>query len=349
MTNRPTQFFLLLSLCVVLFSCAQNQLTMSVTEPAPISLDPELKNAVVINRSMATKGNKVLDNLDKILSLEGLRLDKEAAAAAVTALYGELGKNERFISLRLLDTLNVDNPGLGIFPAPLSWLTIQDMTKEQYTDLVFSLAFYDTDTKIDYKMVPVEVTTPVNVEVSLMEHQATITTQIKCGWRIYDIKNKIIVEEYLMTRNVTSSGRGINPVTAVKAALARKELVLNVSRKVGEQYAERILPYRIRVRRNYYVKGSSKFKIGKRRAQTGDWDGAAILWKEEVNHRKEKVAGRACYNMAIINEINGDLDNAIEWASKSYTDYRNKEALRYLNVLKNRVRKMERLDQQVGN
>lgn len=43
--------------------------------------------------------------------------------------------------------------------------------------------------------------------------------------------------------------------------------------------------------------------------------------------------------MAIINEINGDLDKAIEWASKSYTDYGDKLALRYLNLLKNRKNK----------
>ena len=43
--------------------------------------------------------------------------------------------------------------------------------------------------------------------------------------------------------------------------------------------------------------------------------------------------------MAIINEINGDLNAAIDWASKSYSDFNNREALNYLRILRNRVAK----------
>jgi len=34
---------------------------------------------------------------------------------------------------------------------------------------------------------------------------------------------------------------------------------------------------------------------------------------------------------------------ATDWASKAYTDYRDKNALRYLNILKNRIAKNELL------
>ena len=133
---------------------------------------------------------------------------------------------------------------------------------------------------------------------------------------------------------------------AVEAVIGRKEAVLEVSNLIGHNYALRILPYRMRVARNYYVRGTNNFTIAKRRAQTGDWDGAAALWEKEVPNSKGKLAGRACYNMAIISEINGDLNAAVNWASKSYVDYRNKEALGYLNLLQNRMAKNEQLVQQ---
>jgi len=72
--------------------------------------------------------------------------------------------------------------------------------------------------------------------------------------------------------------------------------------------------YRIRVARRYYVRGTNNFKIAKRRAQTGNGDGAAELCDKEVSNSKRKVVGRACYNLAIINEINDDLHAAVEWA-----------------------------------
>ncbi|CAN0473563.1 unnamed protein product [Scytosiphon promiscuus] len=103
-----------------------------------------------------------------------------------------------------------------------------------------------------------------------------------------------------------------------------------------------------RISRDYFVRGSDNFVVAKRRAQTGDWQGAAQLWEKELDNSKSKIAGRACYNMAIINEINGDLNAAMDWASKSYADYDNKEALRYLNILKYRLSQNEVLEQQAS-
>jgi hypothetical protein len=40
--------------------------------------------------------------------------------------------------------------------------------------------------------------------------------------------------------------------------------------------------------------------------------------------------------MAIINEINGDVDAAMAWAQKSYENYRIKHGLYYVNILRHR-------------
>ena len=71
-------------------------------------------------------------------------------------------------------------------------------------------------------------------------------------------------------------------------------------------------------------------------AQTGNWTEAAKIWETETRNPDPKVAGSACYNMAIINEINGDLDAAIGWAQKGYENYANRLSLYYVNILKNR-------------
>jgi hypothetical protein len=154
------------------------------------------------------------------------------------------------------------------------------------------------------------------------------------------------VDEYPMNESITTLGKGINPASALSALTGRKDAVKNTGMNMGKNYATRIITYWIRVSREYYVKGNDNFKIAKRRAQTGNWDGAAELWLKETTNSKAKVAERACYNTAIINEINGDLDKAIEWAKKSYEDYNNKLALEYLNILKNRKARNNELEYQ---
>jgi len=334
---------------IILCSCSStNSLTISVTEPAPVYVPSDIKSAGIIDRSLPSgEKDKEIDKLDKILSAEGKNLDKEGAKESVVGLFDELMKNNRFSEVKIIDRVNVRSPGHSTFPSPLSWNTIEQICYENNVDAIFVLSFYDTDTKIDYKAVPVEVGGLLKIKIPVIEHHAAIATLIETGWRIYDPINKLILDEFFINETVVLKGVGINPVKAIEAVMGRKEAVLQASNNIGYNYGLRILPYRVRVARRYYVRGTNNFEIAKRRAQTDNWDGAAELWDKEVSSPKRKVAGRACYNMAIINEINGDLNAAVEWTSKSYTDYKNKMALRYLNVLKYRIERKIQLEQQM--
>lgn len=332
-----------------LFSCSStNNLTISVKQPSPVHLPSSIKKVGVINRNVVVEGNKKFDDLDKILSLEGKNMDKDGAQQAANGLYDELVQMNRFETIKLIEAPDIKNPGMGVFPVTLTWDVINRYCKENNVDALFFLSFYDTDSKINSEIVPVELDGPLGVKIPAAETRVTVNTQIKTGWRIYDPLAEVLRDEFLVVENITSTGKGINPIKATEAIIGRKEAVLQLSNNMGHNYARRIQPYTTRVRRKYYVKGSSNFKIAKRRAQTGDWNGAAELWKKEVTNSNRKVAGRAYYNMAIINEINGDLTSAIDWASKSYVDYKNKDALRYLNILKFRLQQQQELEYQLN-
>ena len=346
--NTIPKSILALIISGVLYSCSSmNSLTIRVTEPAPVYLPSDIKSVGILNRSLPTEKNQKMDDMDKYLSAEGKNLDRDGAEATLIGLFDELKKNDRFQSLKIINEPAVKNPGMGIFPAPLSWAQVERICQENDVEAIFTLAFYDTDATVDVGANPVEIAAPLGIKIPALETRITMHTVIKTGWRIYDPINEIIQDEYIINENQISSGSGINPLNAAQAVIGRKEAVLQVSNSIGHNYAFRILPYSERVSREYFVKGTENFEVAKRRAQTGDWDGAAELWEKEISNPKEKVAGRAYYNMAIINEINGNLDVAVDWASKSYSDYKNKDALDYLNILKNRIERNEQLQAQI--
>jgi len=336
-----TFIWALLIIGLISSSCSStNSLKISLIEPAPVLIPSDIKSIGIIDRSMPSKENEKVDQVDKVLSVEGKNLDKDGAQQSVVGLYDELVASDEFYNVKIMDSVDVRNSGMGIFPSALSWTSIEQICHENDVQAIFALSFYDTDTKIDYQAVPVKIEGPLGINIPAIEHHATTGTTIKSGWRIYDPIRKYILDEYVINEYIESKGVGINPVKAVETIIVgRKEDILRISNNIGHSYALRLFPYKIRVERDYYVKGTNNFEIGKRRAQTGDWNGAAELWEQEVSNPKAKIAGRAHYNMAIINEINGDLDAAVDWASKSYTDYKNKDALKYLNVLKQRIEK----------
>ncbi|MBS1600370.1 MAG: tetratricopeptide repeat protein [Bacteroidetes bacterium] len=331
MKNRLPIILIIFAFC----SCRSTELVyISVLKHAPVTMPPYIKSVGVVNRTMASDQTKIVDVVDKVFSLEGANLDKDGAQASITGLTDELLKNNRFTEVKTLKTdLRTNTPGL--FPTPLSWDVVEKICKENNTDAIFALELFDTDTKIAYSANSTTITTGLG-NVPGIEHHATMVTNIKTGWRIYDPVNKNILDEYPLSRSISFSSKGINPAVAASGLIGRKDAVKQVGTEAGQNYAYRIVPYWIRVSRDYFVRGSDNFRIGRRKAQTGNWTEAATYWEKETNNPSPKVAGRACYNMAIINEINGNLDQAIQWAQKAYENYNNKLGLRYVKILNGR-------------
>jgi hypothetical protein len=332
----------------MLASCKTQQLYLNVTEPAPVTIPSNIKSVGVINRSMPTDETKAIDIIDKALSLEGADLDKEGAQESIKGLSEELINNGRFSEVKTLNDIDFRTPKLIEFPVPLSWEIVDQICKETGTDALFSLEKFDTDTHINYSTRPVDIKTPLG-KIPGIEHQADMETLVKTGWRIYDPAGRAILDEYIYNESIVFSGKGINPLLAAAALIGRKDAVNEVSNKAGHGYALRILPYRLRVMRDYFVKGTNNLKIARRKAQLGKWNEAGDLWKIETENPSMKVAGRASYNMAIINEINGDLDIALQWAQKAWEDYNIKLALRYARILENRMYKNDILKMQEEN
>ena len=319
---------------------------MGTTEPATVVLSPEIKRIGIINRSIPSEANKKVDQIDRILSAEGMRLDEDGAQAAIIALKNSLLDQGIADEVIILQPIEQTNTGLAIFPASLNWDAVNQLCEENDVDAIFSLSFYDTDTQIDYRATTMLLPNNLGIKVAVPAHELTLHTTIRNGWRIYDPYFKRVADEFSCQDQVVSVGKGVNPVKAYEAIAGRKEAVLQYSNNLGTAYTRRLQPSYRRISRDYYVRGSHNFVVAKRRAQTGDWSGAADLWEKEVGNSNPKIAGRAHYNMAIINEINGDFDTAIDWASKAYADYNNKPALRYINALKYRNSLSQELERQ---
>ena len=347
--KKINQLFGMACIGLLMASCsATNQLTMSAVSPASVHIANDVQRIGIINRSLPAEGNSGLDTVDKILSIEGKNLDKHGAEAAISSVKSELERLQRFEQVAVLEDIPEVRKGLGVLPASLNWDQVDAICDKYQVDVLFSLAFYDTDTKASAEAIEMELPNSFGIKTKVPAVSITLRTKIKNGWRVYDPATKEILDEYAFDNNLVSSGQGINPMKAVKAIMNRKEAVVETSSHIGNYYAKRITPQSRRVTRDYFVKGTDKFEVAMRRAQSGQWDSAAELWAEEVSNSDSEIAGRACYNMAIINEINGDLNKAVEWAQRSYTDHEIKEALRYIKILRYRQSQQRELNRQLA-
>lgn len=318
--------YTLIGITVGCYSCSStNLMSLSVNKPAPVSLPPTTKSAAVVNRSRASDDNRTVDAIHRTLGLESKELQAAGADASLTGLTDALVRDNRFDTIKPLHNLDLRSYGAGVFPVYLSWDTVERICRENHADLLFSLELFDAESKVGIS----------GVNLAALTAESNVQTRVRTGWRIYDPATRTVLDQFVIYRDLNFQGGNI--IATGSAMLGRKEAVIKAGARAGEDYASRIIPYSLRVSRYYYVRGNGSFAVAKRMAQAGDWNDAGGIWSEATKSPSRKVAGRGCYNMAIISEINGDLPGALQWAKKAYEVYQTKWALSYVNILQDRL------------
>jgi hypothetical protein len=341
--------YLIVLLAGLFSSCKTNLVYIRATNPSPVTISNSTKAIGILNRTTPSEDNKTLNTIHQATSGETLKLIKESSAECIRGLNDALTQNKRFDIVKPLDQIDLKTPVTGTFPSPLSWTDIEYLCKDNGVDILFVLEVFDTDLKVVPITNQIKLDNITDVLNTVTQSQVNITTTVKTGWRIYDPNKKYILDEFPLADNLTVTASAMTIVNTTEALLGRKEAIKQNANRLGHMYADRIIPYWITVTRDYYVKGNRNFKIAARKARTRNWDGAGELWLKETNSSKRKIAGRACYNMAILDEINGDLDGAIQWAQKSYENYNNRLALKYVNILRYRRQSSQKLQYQMDN
>lgn len=328
----------LCSAITVLFlaSCKTNQVYIKAVNPPPVQVPATVKHAGIISRSVPSDDNKALNSIHQAASAETAKMIRESGQEAMRGLNDALIENKCFDIVKTISVPDLRTPVAGSFASPLSWKDVETICKNNGVDVLFVLEVFDTQLRVVPLSTPTKVNTITDVINNVANAQANIITTVKAGWRLYDPAGKRLLDEFPQLEEMSVTANASTAVNTVEAMLGRKEAIKQSANRLGRIYADRLIPYRITLTRDYYVKGSRNFKVATRRARTGNWDGAGELWLKETTSSKRKMAGRACYNMAILGEINGDLDGAITWAQKAYEDYNNKLALHYVNMLRYR-------------
>ena len=216
---------------------------------------------------------------------------------------------------------------------------------------MLSLETFDSDFIITNGKKEVEKKDANGAVTKVTEFYAEGVATIKCGFRLYDLKAKTIVDEYNFSHFNTWNAQGKSVQDAILHLVNKNNAMNDVSRAAGDIYGRRITPSWYTVTRYFYNKPKKNAALmkGVRQSGVADWTGAIESWKEAIKTaKKDKHAGRAAYNIAVAYEVLGDLDMAKEWISKSYVDFGFKDAEDYSHILSQRIREDQILKQQMG-
>lgn len=140
--------------------------------------------------------------------------------------------------------------------------------------------------------------------------------------------------------NIPLSG-STNIIAVLNDVQRKQEYYRALGYELGFGTGALFYPNWVWVDRTYYTKGTTSLKRAKNMIRQGNWDIAEKQLLIDADHHKEKVRGRVLYNLALIKEGQGNLDEAIMYAEKSALECGNKLANEYLVKLRNRQNQLQ--------
>ncbi len=323
---------------MIFFAAAACKSTYSVTvynlEPAPVVLSKDIKRIGIVNEVGNKDASTDIASLEALVKATDQQVTEEGTRAALEGLMAELQKDRRFDTVMILNNTSSLWSTEESKNESIPWKALKELCLQNQLDAVFSLAFYQTDTRISEKRSSMEELDMLRTRVMIPARELTLETLIENGWRIYDPFEEKVLDEIEVNEQVRTQAKGEDALNALRAMTDRADTLVSRSRGSGSTYGMRLKPSNKEVEREIYTKGSPLLEQAKGSVLEADWLEAARLWQMDLNHEKSAIRARACHNMAVLYEIKGDLEKAIEWAIQANSHEEGKRHSNCLEVLK---------------
>jgi len=341
-------------ICIFLFctfivvGCKTYNFTTNVLVPADITLPQHIEKIGVMNRSLPDKSNLFNNILEGFISGESIVADREATLHGIRNTVNTLNNNPRFKATSL-EGEDYRGTGTKKFPVILDWNEVDKLCKKYNVDAIASLETFDSDMMLNPGTVVRSRKNKEGVEEKYTVYTVDLRIRVNAGWRVYDNVKKQMIDEKVFYDEKSWGSEGISPDDALRKLPNKRACINDAAAFSGQMFAYRISPKWITVSRYVYTKPKKEdaFVKGKRLAETKDWKAAAEVWNTITANGDEKIAGRACHNMAVAAEMEGELETAIEWANKAYKEKGFRRISSYLNDLNRRKMDQAKLNEQM--
>jgi hypothetical protein len=340
---NKTKLFLMAGLTYVLCSSSA-WVNLTLVRPSELSVPDYIKSIALIDRSQQVESTK--NKVEQVLTGEVFRQDEQAVIKLGEGFIEACSGTQRFVTVRTTEKLISDGTK-STFPTPLDWNTVTDLCSKNQTDALLSIEIFDTDFILTNSPIKVNMGNNAGGLLNRIEFRATGVAVINLGIRLYDAANRVILDEYQTTYRINFDAQGLTLQAALNSLLDKVQATNRASYEAGFQYGQRITPTYYQATRYFFDAPRRSLGTGVRYSEVGDWRSAIDAWTKVVNNEKRRRAGRAAFDIAVAYEVLGDMEMAKQWAARSHTEFREKEADDYYKLLCNRIIEERVVNQQM--
>ncbi|MGE5394464.1 MAG: DUF6340 family protein [Candidatus Saccharibacteria bacterium] len=96
-----------------------------------------------------------------------------------------------------------------------------------------------------------------------------------------------------------------------------RNLLKNTAGSLGESFANELVPHYQKSTRTYYRSNNPRMLAAEKKLQAEDYIGAAEIYRPLTRNKNKNIAAKAAYNMALICEIEGNMEATFDWLNQS--------------------------------
>ena len=338
--KKIVYFFVAGLFLIISVSCTSTKtLTIEIPQQGKKELPSNIQSLTLISRTVdSTYTNLDSDSLQRIFYTQNFSLDTtikdvqsvDTTIKALGELLFESGRYDFVIpENRFLDVHR--NSFLSIELSPEK---VKELCEIYNTDAVLSLDHFKTQVITNYDK---DSFFDQLINGFTAYSYAEMAIIYEALFRIYDpVKERVILREFMRDTIIwedadRTTAALFRKFTPVKSALSEAGIAvaLDFSDVIGTTWRQS--------RRIYFYKGDADLKHASQLIDDGNWESAMAVWKNLTEKSSSKsVRSKAEFNIAIAYELQGNLDEAINWALKSYETMYRPVTYNYLEILKRR-------------
>ncbi|MFW5916353.1 MAG: DUF6340 family protein, partial [Bacteroidota bacterium] len=171
--------------------------------------------------------------------------------------------------------------------------------------------------------------------------------QAMINWKIYEPQSQTIFNTHSYKEKFVWEGLGSTEKEAIRKLVDINRAFSSAAYWSGNDIGHTLFPYWVEQERFYFIRGNRYFRRARDHVENNNWQKAIDIWKKNFKLNSEDAAYRAAHNIAFACEMLGKIDLAIEWAEKALDIGYAKRSREYLDTLRERKEKLDKIDEQM--
>jgi len=301
---------ILLLTLVAIFGTSCTQLlytSLDVLRPAKVAFAMDANDLLIVNNTVNQPieyghNTKLLNQTDKSVSIK----TDSMSIFCLGALAEDLDGKDFFASVQLVP--NSINTGTEFFRSEgVTPEKVKKLCLEKHANAILSL---------DKMKVNDDLTEDYLAETST--YLSTLVLKFETSWSIHYLNNPEVTSVQF-TDTVFWESESYQRKKALNDLPDRNDALVDGALNVGHKTVNRFVPYWDKVDRYFFNPKNKLMKQGMDSVYVKNWKSAISLWDAEYTKTNNVwIQAQAANNIAIGYEITGDLDKALEYATKAY-------------------------------